>query len=177
MLRYTDTKGRDCAYYDTTLLFPTNVFHPEGASFGVAVLDMSDPAKPVQTDLLSELPMASPARIAQPQREARADRGGVWQPGDPARAGRRSTTRARTAATRFSSRRGPSPGSGTRAVLPRTDAPSTQPARRCPAITAVDVTDPKNPHAIWQGNVDSHGMTISDDGNRAYIADPPRARC
>jgi len=40
------------------------------------------------------------------------------------------------------------------------------------AITAVDVTDPKSPHALWQGNVTSHGMTLSDDGNRAYIADP-----
>ena len=40
------------------------------------------------------------------------------------------------------------------------------------AITAIDVTDPKDPHAIWQGNVVSHGMTLSDDGNRAYVADP-----
>ncbi|MEA2450500.1 MAG: hypothetical protein QOG63_2432, partial [Thermoleophilaceae bacterium] len=40
------------------------------------------------------------------------------------------------------------------------------------AITAIDVTDPKSPHAIWQGNVYSHGMSLSDDGNRAYIADP-----
>jgi hypothetical protein len=39
------------------------------------------------------------------------------------------------------------------------------------SITAVDVTDPKEPHAVWQGNVVSHGMTLSDDGNRAYIAD------
>jgi hypothetical protein len=40
------------------------------------------------------------------------------------------------------------------------------------AITAIDVTDPKSPQAIWQGNVYSHGMSLSDDGNRAYIADP-----
>jgi len=40
------------------------------------------------------------------------------------------------------------------------------------AITAVDVTDPKQPHAIWQGNVLSHGITLSPDGKRAYIADP-----
>jgi hypothetical protein len=39
------------------------------------------------------------------------------------------------------------------------------------AITAIDVTDPKNPHDLWQGNVSSHGMSLSDDGNRAYIAD------
>jgi hypothetical protein len=40
------------------------------------------------------------------------------------------------------------------------------------AISAIDVTDPKNPHSIWQGNILAHGMTLSDDGNRAYIADP-----
>jgi len=40
------------------------------------------------------------------------------------------------------------------------------------AITAIDVTDPANPHPVWQGNVYSHGLTLSDDGNRAYIADP-----
>jgi hypothetical protein len=40
------------------------------------------------------------------------------------------------------------------------------------SITAVDVSDPKDPHAVWQGNVVSHGMTLSRDGNRAYVADP-----
>ena len=41
-----------------------------------------------------------------------------------------------------------------------------------PSITAVDVTDPKQPHAIWQGSIFAHGMSLSDDGNRAYVADP-----
>jgi hypothetical protein len=40
------------------------------------------------------------------------------------------------------------------------------------AITAIDVTNPKTPRAVWQGNVMSHGMSLSDDGNRAYIAAP-----
>ena len=53
----------------------------------------------------------------------------------------------------------------------RTARPSTPPAPR-QTITAIDVTDPKRPHAIWQGNVTSHGMSLSDDGNRAYLADP-----
>jgi hypothetical protein len=39
-------------------------------------------------------------------------------------------------------------------------------------ITAIDVTDPKAPHVVWQGNIVSHGMSLSDDGNRAYVADP-----
>jgi hypothetical protein len=40
------------------------------------------------------------------------------------------------------------------------------------AITAIDVSDPKNPQPIWQGNEYSHGLTLRDDGNRAYVADP-----
>jgi hypothetical protein len=40
------------------------------------------------------------------------------------------------------------------------------------SITAIDVTDPKNPHPVWQGQEYAHGMSLSDDGNRAYVADP-----
>jgi hypothetical protein len=34
------------------------------------------------------------------------------------------------------------------------------------------VTDPTAPHVVWLGNEFSHGMSLSNDGNRAYIADP-----
>ena len=37
-------------------------------------------------------------------------------------------------------------------------------------VTAVDVTDPKAPVPVWVGNYPSHGLTVSDDGNRAYLA-------
>ena len=59
-LRYIDTAGHECAFYDTALLFPTNAINLSGPSLGVAVLDMSDPTHPVQTDTLTELPMLSP---------------------------------------------------------------------------------------------------------------------
>jgi hypothetical protein len=45
-------------------------------------------------------------------------------------------------------------------------------ATATPSITAIDVSDPKNPHTVWQGNITAHGMTLSNDGNRAYVADP-----
>ncbi len=60
VLRYTDQQGHACAFYDTALLFPTNAINLLGPSLGVAVLDMSDPAHPVQTDTLTQLPMESP---------------------------------------------------------------------------------------------------------------------
>ena len=60
VFRYIDTAGHECAFYDTTLMFPLNAFNPGGGSIGVAVLDMSDPSHPVQTDTLTATPMLSP---------------------------------------------------------------------------------------------------------------------
>jgi hypothetical protein len=37
-------------------------------------------------------------------------------------------------------------------------------------ITAVDLTNPKTPMIVATTNYNSHGLTISDDGNRAYVA-------
>src|SRR5687767_8610657 len=60
VLRYIDKAGRECAYYDTTLLFPTNTFNLSFEPTGVAVLDMSDPANPVRTTSLLTPAMQSP---------------------------------------------------------------------------------------------------------------------
>ena len=60
VLRYVDPAGHECAFYDTALLFPLNALKLDTTSQGVAVLDMSDPAHPVQTETLTELPMLSP---------------------------------------------------------------------------------------------------------------------
>src|SRR5437764_14547317 len=37
---YVDTAGRECAFYDTALVFPINAFNLNSSSIGVAVLDM-----------------------------------------------------------------------------------------------------------------------------------------
>ena len=34
----------------------------------------------------------------------------------------------------------------------------------------MDISNPSRPVPIWFGNYDSHGLSISDDGNRAYVA-------
>ncbi len=59
-LRFKDSSGRECAYYDTTLLFPTNAQTLSERPTGTAVLDMSNPAKPVQTASLPTPAMQSP---------------------------------------------------------------------------------------------------------------------
>ncbi|MGZ4250844.1 MAG: hypothetical protein ACXVUE_21385, partial [Solirubrobacteraceae bacterium] len=60
VFRYVDQQGHVCAFYDTALLFPTNGVNAAGPSLGVAVIDMSDPSHPVQTDTLTEPPMMTP---------------------------------------------------------------------------------------------------------------------
>jgi hypothetical protein len=170
-LRYVDPHGHECAYYDTALLFPFNALKLSGDSLGVAVLDMSDPAHPVQTDTLTELPMLSPheSLALNPRRGLIAAVLGnpATYPGlvsiyDASRDCRHPVLESTSLVARFGHESGFSPDGRT--------FYATGTAVR--AITAIDVTDPRTPHAIWQGNVLAHGMTLSEDGNRAYVADP-----
>ncbi|MDQ3758920.1 MAG: hypothetical protein M3331_03110 [Actinomycetota bacterium] len=55
--RYVDDAGHECAYYDTTLLSPTNLFDREA---GVNVMDMSDPKNPTFVTRLVTPAMISP---------------------------------------------------------------------------------------------------------------------
>ena len=57
---YTDRAGHACAFYDSTLLFPTNALTGSTHKTGVFVLDMSDPAHPVLTTELMTPAMQSP---------------------------------------------------------------------------------------------------------------------
>src|SRR6202042_748932 len=51
--RYVDDEGHVCAFYDPSLFSPLNVVSLLlGPSPGVEVLNMANPAHPVQTDLL-----------------------------------------------------------------------------------------------------------------------------
>src|SRR5204863_8870943 len=60
VLRFVDKAGHECAYYDTTLLFPLNAQNLGDQPTGVAVLDMSNPSKPVRTTTLVTPAMQSP---------------------------------------------------------------------------------------------------------------------
>ena len=169
-LRYIDTAGHECAFYDTALLFPTNAINLSGPSLGVAVLDMSDPTHPVQTDTLTELPMLSPHESL----ALNAKRGllaavlgnpstypGLVSIYDAHADCRHPVLQSTALVARFGHESGFSPDGKTFYAA----------GTAYKAITAIDVTDPKAPHPVWHGNVLSHGMTLSNDGNRAYIAD------
>ncbi len=170
-LRYVDEAGHECAFYDTALLFPLNAFKFDSTSQGVAVIDMSDPANPVQTDTLTEPPMLSPHESLNlnPKRGLLAAVNGNpgTYPGlvsiyDAHADCRHPVHQSTSLVARF----GHESGFSTDGLTFYATGTAVQ------SITAIDVADPKAPHVVWQGNVISHGMSLSDDGNRAYIADP-----
>ena len=168
--RYVDRRGRECAFYDTALLYPLNALKLSGDSQGVAVLDMSNPRKPVQTATLREIPMNSPheslALNARRGLLAAVMGNPSTYPGlvsiyDVSQDCRKPVLQA----TRPVARLGHESGFAQDGKTFYATGTAVE------AISAIDVTDPKNPHSIWQGNVVSHGMSLSADGNRGYIAD------
>ncbi len=170
---YQDPEGHLCAYYDTALLFPTNAINIAQVkpSLGVAVLDMSDPAHPVQTATLTSIPMLSPHESL----SLNANRGllaavsgnPATYPGDVsiyslAQDCRHPVLDYTGLIARFGHEGAFSPDGNT------FWATSTA----LPSITAIDVSDPKHPHPIWQGALTVHGLSISDDGDTAYMQMP-----
>jgi hypothetical protein len=171
VLRYVDGAGHECAYYDTALLFPLNAFNVNSKGVGVVVLDMADPAHPKQTDLLTEFPMLSPheSLALNTKRGLLAAVSGnpSTYPGVVSLYDAHADCRhPELQFTKPLARLGHESGFAQDGRTYYATATATT------AITAIDVSDTKNPHVLWQGNVTSHGMSLSDDGNRAYIADP-----
>jgi hypothetical protein len=169
VLRYVDENGHECAYYDTTLLFPTNTLNLSMDLTGVAVLDMSDPAKPVRTDSLLTPAMQSPHESVNisVQRGLLAAVAGnpAFAPGivdvyDISKDCRKPVLQSSAPVGFLGHESGMAPDGRT---FYSTSIGSGQ-------TTAVDITNPKVPLPIWQGQYDSHGMTLSDDGNRGYLA-------
>jgi hypothetical protein len=170
VLRYIDEAGHECAFYDTALLFPTNATNFGGTSLGVKVLDMSDPAHPVQTASLIDAPFLSPheSLTLNPKRGLLAAVLGnpATAPGlvtiyDASKDCRHPVLQSTGAYARSGHESGFSPDGKTFYAT----------ATAYSSITAIDVTNPKVPFVAWQGSILSHGMTLSDDGNRAYLAD------
>jgi hypothetical protein len=168
--RYVDKSGRECAYYDTALLHPANYMSIPGLpSTGVAVLDMSDPAHPVQTDLLDSLPMQMPHEslsVNQARGLIAAEMGnGLTAPAlmsiyDASADCRHPELQATTQVARLGHEGNFAPDGRTFWI------------GGGQGIAAVDVTNPRFPRKVWEGAAWSHGLSTSADGNRLYVADP-----
>jgi hypothetical protein len=164
--RYTDRSGRDCAYYDTTLLYPTNILDLEA---GVNVLDMSDPTNPVRTARLVTPAMLSPHESLVVSQEAGVLAAVLGNPSlypgivdvyDLEPDCRNPVLRSSSLTGVFGHESGMAPDGKTFYSA----SPGT------PTLTAVDISNPLLSQRLWTGNYTSHGLSISNDGNRAYLA-------
>jgi hypothetical protein len=167
--RYVDRTGRVCAFYDGTLLFPTALVHNETG--GVHVLDMSDPARPVETDRLVTPAMESPHESL----ALNASRGllaaGMGSPGtapgvvdvyDVSQDCRHPVLQSSSPLGILGHESGFSPDGRTLWI-------STTAG---PGVTAIDVSNPRLPSIVWHSfSYTFHGMNLSADGNRLYGAD------
>lgn len=164
--RYVDSSGRECAYYDSTLLFPSNILNAE---VGVNVLDMSDPTQPQLTQRL-----VTPAMLSPHESLVVSQQGGVLAavagnpaalPGivdvyDLAADCRSPQLRSSSLSGVLGHESGISPDGQTfYSAFPG-----------APTLTAVDISTPLLSRRLWTGPYTSHGLSISADGNRAYLA-------
>ena len=165
--RYVDAAGHDCAYYDTTLLWPTNIW---GMDVGVNVMDMSDPTHPALVDQLLTPAMQSPheSLILSKERGVLAAVAGnpAAYPGvvdvyDISGDCRHPALKA-SAPVGFL---GHESGMALDGMTFYSASPGT------PTLTAVDISNELLPIPLATANIKSHGLSISDDGNRAYVAD------
>jgi hypothetical protein len=168
--RYIDPHGHECAFYDTAIVFPLNVLSLAGPpSTGVVVLDISDPAHPVQTATLTELPMLSPHESVYLNARRGLLAADLGNPGtypglmsiyDVSQDCRHPILDSTYPAARFGHESGFSPDGNTFWITGGAQG-----------VAAVDVSDPRHPHTVWEGNVAAHGVSVSDDGNTVYDAD------
>ncbi|MCW2681117.1 MAG: hypothetical protein JWM62_2518 [Frankiales bacterium] len=167
--RYVDKSGRECAYYDQTTLFPRREL--TGASGGVAVLDMKDPAKPVRTAVLDTFAMRTPHESLR----LNAKRGllvavsgspvtqvGIVDVYDVSGDCRTPVLRSTSPLGILGHEGGFSPDGLTYYAATTADR----------GLTAIDLTDPSVPKILWRGlDTATHGLSVSDDGTRLYLAD------
>jgi hypothetical protein len=170
--RYVDHAGHECAFYDTALLFPTNLlFGGPDRLTGVYVMDMSDPAHPVHTDTLLTPAMESPHEslsLNATRGLLAADMGyPTFNPGfvdlyDVSEDCRYPSLKSSTPLGILGHEGSFSPDGNTFWVS----------STGGKTLTALDVSDPSVPVRLFTDTRwVAHGFNLSDDGNRLYLAD------
>jgi hypothetical protein len=169
--RYIDPAGHECAYYDSSLLFPADLPAQAGDLTGVYVLDMSNPRRPVKTANLLTPAMQSPHEslsINVRKGLLGAVMGNPFTaPGnfdvyDLTQDCRNPVLKA-SLPVGFLGHEGNFSADGKTYYAASTGGQT---------LTAIDVSDPSAPAPVWEKtNVTFHGLSVSDDGNRLYVAD------
>lgn len=168
----TSTSFDHCVYMGS--FFPGDMV---GAANGVQVLDVSDPANPVPTANLTEPAMLAGTWESLKVNETRKLLVGV---GVPALTGYGLISVYDVSDCAHPVLLNPGPGTNLSMLVPLTghegsfspDGKTYWSSGTIPGIlSAVDLTDPTQPHVIWQGmpGTSMHGMGLSGDGNRMYL--------
>lgn len=170
-LRYTDSQGHTCAFYDSTLLVGRDVVSNlvSGDGLGVVVLDMTDPAHPRRTANLVTPTMLSPHEsllVNQRRGLLAAEMGtaatlpGVLEIYDVKTDCRHPKRLSTTLSSLFGHESGWSP-----------DGKTYYASGTTVGFAAIDVSDPRRPRTLFQQlGVQYHGMRLSDDGRTLYAA-------
>jgi len=168
--RYVDKHHHVCAFYDSTLLFPADA--AQGNPAGTYVLDMTDPRHPAMTANLTTPAMDTPheslrlntrSGLLVSDAGSPATQVGVVDVYSVADDCRHPVFESSLPIGPLGHESGFSPDGKT--------FWATATARE--GITAIDLTNPALPRIIWHTETyGSHGMAISPDGNRAYLASP-----
>src|SRR4051812_20669687 len=168
--RYVDRTGRVCAFYDGTLLFPTAVFHNQEYG-GVHVLDMSDPARPIETDRLLTPAMDSPHESLALNAKRGLLAAGMGSPAtapgivdiyDVSNDCRHPALQSSSPLGILGHESGFSPDGRTLWISTTAQ----------PGVTAIDVSNPRLPSIVWRStDYTFHGMNLNADGTRLYGAD------
>jgi hypothetical protein len=168
VLRYVDHKGNECAYYDTSLLPPSNA--PD-LTTGVRVVNMADPAHPQLSTILTTPAMESPHEsliLNEKRGVLAAVAGNLSQavlPGivdlyDISEDCLHPALRSSTPTGVYGHESGMAPDGKT--FYSASFSTGT--------LVAVDITNLSVPVPVWFGRYESHGLSLSDDGTRAYLA-------
>jgi hypothetical protein len=168
--RYVDPAGHVCAFYDGTLLFPTSVFH-DGETPGTHVVDMSNPAKPVETARLVTPAMDSPHESLALNAKRGLLAAGMGSPAtapgivdvyDVSKDCRHPALQSSTPLGILGHESGFSADGKTLWISTTAQG----------GVTAIDVSDPKVPSIVWRStDFTFHGMNLNKSGTRLYGAD------
>jgi hypothetical protein len=175
--RFVDTAGHECAYFDSTLLFPKDAVAQGQELTGGYVLEMTDPSNPVRTDTLVSPAMQSPheSMLLNTSRGllVAVTANPIFYPGfvdvyDVNEDCRHPVLKSSLPVGSLGHEAGFAPD-GKTFYSASLDAGG---ALSFGTLTAVDLTNPSAPLPIWTTKeFKSHGLSVSDDGNRVYLAD------
>jgi hypothetical protein len=166
--RYVDRNGHECAYYDTSLLPPSNA--PD-LTMGVRVVDMKDPAHPRLATILTTPAMVSPHEsliVNEKRGVLAAVAGNLSQAVLPGIVDLYDISENCLAPVLKSST--PTGVYGHESGMALDGKTFYSASFSTGTLVAVDITNLSVPVPIWFGQYESHGLSLSNDGNRAYIA-------